>query len=80
MNLPVELKEITRENIDEILTCKVSDEQKDFVEDYRLQLSQSMGYIKIPLFLLPYIRAIQWLALSCWAIMRQGINILSGSF
>ena len=44
MNLPVALKAITRENIDEILALKVSDEQKDFVETTACSLAKAWVY------------------------------------
>lgn len=44
MNFGVELKKITRENIDEVLALKVSVEQNNFVENTARSLAKAWVY------------------------------------
>lgn len=44
MNFLVKLKKITRENIDEVLALKVSEEQDNFVENTARSLAKAWVY------------------------------------
>ena len=75
----IELREITKDNLDDVLNLDVSDHQKGYVSSTASSLAQAYVY-RATAFPFEYMQIISWLVLLCWDITKRETNILFGSF